>query len=252
MADLATIPPPLDPRLDRLPSFDEKSRLYQIRTLLDAMPEEKRMRGRSWTPGPVLDQGREGACVGFACTHRRNSLPIRGHHDNSTAIDLYRFAQTFDEWPGENYSGTSVLGGMKAGKARGWWNEYRWIGAGSQTPIEDFIDTTIDIGPVVLGINWKDSMMNPRPSGLLDCSGVIAGGHAILGIGVRLRARLKGEGSKPIEVAVLQQSWGLRHGVGMFGQPGGFVFIKLEDLESLLNDNGEGAVPIENPLPLAA
>ncbi len=242
MADLQI---PVDPRLDRQRSFDPRSRQFTVRAFLDAQAEKTRLRGRTWSPGRGLDQGQEGACVGFACTHRRNGRPRSFNFDDIEAHEIYQRAQQLDEWPGENYQGTSVLAGMKAGTERGWWSEYRWVGAGSQTPLEDALDAMDDIGPVIFGLDWLDTMMEPRPSGLLDCTGTVIGGHAICGIGYRMRARLKGEGSKPLEVAVLQQSWGLGHGVAAYGQTGGFVFMRLTDLEMLLNRQGEGAVPIE-------
>lgn len=216
-----------------------------MREYLDAQDEKTRLRGRAWSPGRVLDQLREGSCVGHACTHRRNGRPHRFNYGDEQAYRLYKRAQQLDEWPGENYQGTSIIAGMKAGAEAGWWSEYRWVGAGSQTPLEDALDAMDDIGPVVFGLDWLDTMMTPRPSGLLDCTGRVVGGHAICGIGYRMRARLKGEGSKPLEVAVLQQSWGLKHGVAAYGQIGGFVFIRLTDMEMLLNRQGEGAVPIE-------
>lgn len=234
--------PPIDPRLDRRPSFDERSRRFQVRTLLEQLEPAKRLRGRAWSPGPVLDQGREGACVGFAVTARRNGRPRSYDLTSADAYRTYKLAQTLDEWPGDWYEGTSVLGGMKAGQQQGYWNEYRWCGAGSNSAIDDVLDSLDDIGPVVLGLEWRDSMMVPRPSGLLDCSGTAIGGHAICCIGYRMKARLD---RKTEEVVVLQQSWGLGHGVPAYGQMGGFVFMRIADLEMLLHRDGEAAVPIE-------
>lgn len=54
------------------------------------------------------DQGREGACVGFAAS-RMMSLLNRKRYD---ARWLYHWAQHIDEWPGEQYDGTSVRAGM--------------------------------------------------------------------------------------------------------------------------------------------
>lgn len=54
------------------------------------------------------DQGREGACVGFAAS-RMMSLLNRKRYD---ARWLYHEAQEIDEWPGEDYDGTSVRAGM--------------------------------------------------------------------------------------------------------------------------------------------
>lgn len=55
-----------------------------------------------------MDQGNEGACVGFGAS-RAMMLLNRRRYD---AFWLYHEAQRVDEWPGENYSGTSVRAAM--------------------------------------------------------------------------------------------------------------------------------------------
>jgi hypothetical protein len=54
------------------------------------------------------DQGEEGACVGFSAS-RCMSLLNRRRYDG---FWLYHQAQFIDEWPGEDYDGTSVRAGM--------------------------------------------------------------------------------------------------------------------------------------------
>jgi hypothetical protein len=54
------------------------------------------------------DQGQEGACVGFASS-RMMTLLNRERYDGR---QLYYHAQRVDEWPGTNYSGTSVRAAM--------------------------------------------------------------------------------------------------------------------------------------------
>lgn len=61
------------------------------------------------------DQGREGACVGFAIS-RAMSLLNRRRYD---APWLYYEAQKVDSWPGEDYSGTSVRAGLDVIRERG-------------------------------------------------------------------------------------------------------------------------------------
>jgi hypothetical protein len=64
---------------------------------------------RDLTPWWIFyDQGAEGACVGFGSS-RAMTLLNRRRYD---ARWLYLEAQKIDEWPGEDYEGTSVRAGM--------------------------------------------------------------------------------------------------------------------------------------------
>jgi pimeloyl-ACP methyl ester carboxylesterase len=66
---------------------------------------------------PVLDQGTEGACTGFALATVANYLlRARGKNpdaDQVSAWMLYTMAKRYDEWPGEDYDGSSARGAMK-------------------------------------------------------------------------------------------------------------------------------------------
>lgn len=225
------------PVLDRLPEFDEKSRDFQIRGLLNAAPARKPI-SKLWKVGSTLDQGREGACVGFSMTHRLMSEPVMNVGlTNRTAQELYKLAQRYDQWPGENYSGTSVLGGVKAARAKGYVGAFHWVGAGSGRVMDDIKDSLSYVGPVVFGINWMESMFEPRPSGLLEVDTTkIAGGHAICAVGLQLGTVLGGE-QHPMDLVVFQNSWGPRWGIR-----GGMCYMKLEDLEKLMGMQGEGLV----------
>ena len=61
------------------------------------------------------DQGNEGACVGFAVS-RAQTLMNRERYD---AFWTYHQAQRIDEWPGEDYDGTSVRAGMEVARTLG-------------------------------------------------------------------------------------------------------------------------------------
>jgi hypothetical protein len=220
----------IDPRLDRVPQFDERSKEYPIRTLV---AERAPLRSAGWACPDWLDQGREGACVGFAWSHELIATPVQvpGVND-SFAREVYREAQRLDEWPGENYDGTSVLAGAKAIVARGYMEEYRWAFG-----VDDVLRTLGYFGPVVIGVKWYNSMMEPAPNGLLEVSEGDFGGHAILVRGVSLRARLDGHnGTMP--VVRLRNSWGRDWGVD------GDCYLRVTDLEKLLDDGGEACVPV--------
>jgi hypothetical protein len=67
------------------------------------------------------DQGYDPSCVGFAWVHWLETGPIRHPnwpHPPIVPTDVYRDAQRVDEWPGENYQGTSVRAGRRADVAR--------------------------------------------------------------------------------------------------------------------------------------
>jgi hypothetical protein len=63
----------------------------------------------------ILDQGQEGACTGFALAAVINFLlKARGIGDRRVSPRmLYEMARRYDEWPGEDYEGSSARGAMK-------------------------------------------------------------------------------------------------------------------------------------------
>lgn len=66
---------------------------------------------------PILDQGQEGACTGFGLATVTNYLlrrrKIVPDPKPVSARMLYQMAKRYDEWPGENYDGSSARGAMK-------------------------------------------------------------------------------------------------------------------------------------------
>ena len=126
---------------------------------LDAGPDRLDLRDREFTPnvvslpqqwpndatirrllprycksGLVLDQGSEGACTGFglACVvnylNWRVALDVsdkRKQHPVSPRM-LYHLARFYDEWPGEDYDGSSCRGALKAWHKHGVCAENLW------------------------------------------------------------------------------------------------------------------------------
>lgn len=207
-----------DPRLDRIPEFDEESKEYPVSAVLQAA----RARSYHWRCDITLDQGREGACVGFAWTHEAAARPVVVPGlTNAHAQKTYKAAQLLDEWPGEAYSGTSVLAGAKVMQAAGYFAEYRWA-----FNFNDLLLSLGNRGPAVLGIDWYDSMYEPQ-NGWLELSGRKVGGHAILAWGV----------SYPGKYVSLHNSWGADWGRN------GNAKISFYNLEKLLADGGEACIP---------
>ncbi len=79
---------------------------------------------------PILDQGTEGACTGFGLATVANYLLTRRRViPDPTPVSprmLYELARRHDEWPGENYDGSSARGAMKAWHKHGVCSEKEW------------------------------------------------------------------------------------------------------------------------------
>jgi hypothetical protein len=227
---------------DWSPRHDERSRAFPIRSLLLAKAPRKR---RLWTPGPILDQGREGACVGHAWANEAMSSPVRvdltraelpgtegerpwPRDAQALAFALYRQAQRIDEWAGEAYSGTSVLAGAKVMASLRFVRQYRWAFG-----VDDVIDTLVQHGPVVLGINWYYGMYT-APGGEVQVTGQRVGGHAILTTGYDPERSVNGK--PPREMVRWTNTWGVDYG------DGGSAWISTDDLSRLLSEDGEACV----------
>jgi hypothetical protein len=96
--------------------------------------------------GLVLNQGREGACTGFGLAALINYLQFRHFKEQQRANSkraksqragalnlqrvsarmLYHLARRYDEWPGEDYSGSSCRGAMKGWFHHGVCSEKLW------------------------------------------------------------------------------------------------------------------------------
>ena len=79
---------------------------------------------------PILDQGKEGACTGFGLATVANYLLRRRIRvPDAKAVSprmIYEMARRYDEWPGENYSGSSARGAMKGWHKHGICGDECW------------------------------------------------------------------------------------------------------------------------------
>lgn len=221
--------------LDWTPHHDPRNRDYPIRaTLTDAPagydPATIGRQSVNWSAGPMLDQGDDGACVGYAFTGALMAEPIdlwpATNPADATALAerLYTTAKILDPWPGDGYNGTSVTAGAKATKAAGHISAYRWCFG-----IDDVIDALCQAGPVVLGLFWRESMKTAH-DGILTVAGPVIGGHATV-------ATAYAAGTDTAEPAVrITNSWGIGWGTG------GHAWLNVSDLAGLLEDDGEACV----------
>lgn len=242
--------PPIgvDPRLDALPSFDDASRDFPIRALLapGLVP-----RSYTWRCAVHLNQGLRGRCCGYAVATEIAARPVVLPATNLLGDALYREAQQLDEWPGENYEGTSVLAAMKAAKARGYFAEYRW----AFSP-EDLLLAIGYHGPAILGINWYEGMSVPNAiNGMIRVSGAIKGRHAICANAVRcawprgLAVQARAYANLDVDRTLVKwhNTWGIEWGLS------GECWITLRDLQYLLAgvNFGEAAIPVQRTAPPA-
>lgn len=207
--------------LGRLEQFDERSRNYPITAVLPTLAP----RSYTWSCGVQLAQGNIGACVGFSWVAELAARPtVIPGVDNAMGFHVYDEAQNLDEWPGDQYQGTSVIAGAKAIQARGHLSEYRWAFG-----ISDLIMAVGYKGPAVLGIPWMSGMFDPDINGVIHATGPVAGGHAILAKGVSIsKQRFR-----------LHNSWSANWGLN------GDCYISFADLEMLLHMGGEACIPIK-------
>lgn len=233
------------PIVDRLVEFDEKSRNYRA---VDGI-EDKPLRSKQWECNTYNDQGSEGACVGFAWSHELAAKPKVVDTDAEFALSIYRRARELDDWPGEDYSGTSVLAGVKAvmehvnSKGNSLIGEYRWaFGA------EDVVRTLGYHGPVVLGIEWHSSQYYPDENGRIWLNGDVVGGHAILAKGIDI-AWKDPNGPQTYDniddlnsLIHLHNSWGKDWGIG------GDAWFTVYELNYLLGRDGEACIPMKRKL----
>lgn len=227
MAELRDGSTVTDPRLGRIAQFDERSRAFPIRLLVEA----KKPRSYTWRCNTWLDQGQEGACVGFSWSHELAARPVEQAVDAAYARRLYHEAQKIDEWPGGSYpgarpvyEGTSVLAGAKVLSKWGRIPEYRWAFG-----LQDLILAVGYTGPAVIGVNWYERMFAPGSDGFLRVGGAVAGGHAIAVIGV----------SVPRRAFRLHNSWGKSWG------DQGRAWLSWDDMERLLHEQGDACVPVK-------
>jgi hypothetical protein len=163
-------------RLDWFPRFDPASLSYPMAA---GPATELPTRGRLWTHGRVMDQGNEGACVGFGCAAEAiaEPVPVPGISARN-ARAWYRSAQRRDVWPGEAYDGTSVLAGCLEGRARGYYTGFVWA-----KRAEQLAAGIVDDGPAIIGVEWREGSYSTDELGVLRPSGDVVGGHCLCVIG---------------------------------------------------------------------
>ncbi|MEJ2202041.1 MAG: C1 family peptidase, partial [Desulfuromonadaceae bacterium] len=91
--------------------------LVQLKPEIDNRPD-----------GIILDQGTEGACTGFGLAAVINLLNKKKRNltFQTSPRMLYEMAKKHDEWPGEDYAGSSCRGAIRGWKNMGVCGEVDW------------------------------------------------------------------------------------------------------------------------------
>ena len=168
----------------------------------EASPDGAARTYRYYRPGGITDQGQEGACTGHCRLNFLTASPIRSFPDlsfarrNQLAHDYYIDNQRNDEWPGENYTGSSVSAVVKCLIRDG------FIKSGGVTDsFEEMVRWKLYKGPLMLSTPWYEGMYRTDANGFIRPTGKKVGGHALIDRAVTAW-----------RTGILRNSWGLGFG----------------------------------------
>lgn len=221
---------------DWIPRHDERSRAFSVERIVNT--EEPDIE-REWVTGPIINQGAEGACVGFGWTNEFTAEPYPDPWADESIATTYAFnhyhrAREIDEFDDNTYtSGSSVLAGAKVAVERGLIGEYSWC---YSTLYAKY--AVMQLGPVVLGVPWYQEMYNTDEAGRVivhhDMNNFV-GGHCLTLTGYYPKKEFRysdGRVETVERVFRWTNSWGPTYG------DGGHGYITFEDLDKLLNTYG--------------
>ena len=235
---------------------DIRDRMYEP-ALIQLKPT---LDNRHLTP-EILDQGQEGACTGFglaAVINLLNNQRLNEQDSRSSPRMLYEMAKKHDEWPGEDYAGSSCRGAIRGWKNMGVCKEKDWpydsnnpgeltinraYAARSNTlgayyrlraEINDYHAALNEVGAIYLSAKVHSGWSNPKVSGGSDLAIItpsmkMIGGHAFAVVGYNSRG------------FIVQNSWGPGWGSG------GFALWLYEDWLNNVTDGWVFRLAIPTP-----
>ncbi|MBH9552282.1 C1 family peptidase [Inhella gelatinilytica] len=211
----------LDVRPDRL---DLRDRPYRppLGNLPPCFPSDAELAAflpRYAQAGHVLNQGEDGACTGFGLAAVINTLRFRAHEADAaeppprvSPAMLYRVAQLYDEWPGEDYEGSSCRGALKGWHRHGVCRESLWPylapghKPGAAPPLEDPTapldprrNWDVDALACVLGVYYRvdQRAIVDVQAAIRECGALLASAVVHDGWGVDAQTQLSGHADLP-------------------------------------------------------
>jgi len=210
----------------RIEIVDERDRDYQMSAVVPVAAPG--VNYRYWNDNQWWgDQGPHPHCVAYAWMHWLEDGPVTHKQFPPplyNPVRVYDRAQLLDQWPGEDYAGTSVRAGAKVLQEEGKISNYYWTW--SSHGIAQAILTT---GPVVVGTKWYAGMSTPDSGYMLRPTGNVLGGHAYVLNGVNVQ---KG-------VFRVKNSWG--RSWGRWGR----AWVSFGDFQTLLDEGGDACLAAE-------
>lgn len=200
----------------RRDTLDFRDKMY-LPTLIE-VPSERTLKQYREHRIPILNQGYEGACTGYGLATVVNYLlTTRKVGSDCSAVSprmLYELAKRYDEWPGENYPGSSARGAMKGWHKHGVCSEEMWpsvpskenkgqllaglndartadalrrpLGAYYRVNHKDLVAlhaAIAEVGILFATSNVHQGWVEPGDDGLIDYSPEMIGAHAFAIVG---------------------------------------------------------------------
>lgn len=205
-------PSPLDIRDYRLGSY---------------IPTAKDLSGsRKWDfLSEPLDQGSTPHCVGFAIADWGINLPTQDLYTNTDGHSFYYQCKVIDGEPGEE-DGTSIRSAAKVMRNLGRIDNYAFAFS-----IDEIIYWLLNKGPMVVGTDWTEGMMQVDRDNAIHPTGEILGGHGYV-LNEKTESGLFG----------IQNSWDDHFGIK------GQAYIPITEFENLFRAGGEAIAAVELPL----
>jgi hypothetical protein len=212
----------------RIVSFDPRDKKFLMGK---AAPIEVTRSAHFWETGNILDQGKTYECTAYAAEQLLMSGPVKNKM-YLTPNKLYRLNRLNDEFPGENYDGSSVRASMKVLQATGLIGDYVW--ADGFDPVRRWV---LMRSPVIFGTNWYMDMYTPnRITGFIRPTGRPDGGHAYMIRGADDNIKCPDGTKGAFRVC---NSWGVQ-----WGQQGK-AWLSYKDADALIKNQGEAVTPVE-------